>query len=64
MSGIDDTVVNVRYLVDDLPAEIARVRAAGTGFRNDIVTGAGCQQFLLEDPSSNPIEPIVPAVSP
>jgi hypothetical protein len=64
MSGTDDTVVNVRHLVDDVPAEIARLRAARVAFRNDIVTGAGCRQFLLEDPSGNSIEPIVPAVSP
>ena len=53
----------IHLIVADLPAEIARLRAAGASFRNDIVTGPGGQQVLLEDPSGNPIELFVPAAS-
>ncbi|MBL8703451.1 MAG: VOC family protein [Rhodospirillales bacterium] len=42
--------------VDDLDATIARLRARGVGFRNDIVSGPGGRQILCEDPSGNPIE--------
>jgi len=52
----------IHLIVADLPAEIARLRAAGVNFRN-IVTGPGGQQVLLDDPSGNPIEPFVPASS-
>jgi catechol 2,3-dioxygenase-like lactoylglutathione lyase family enzyme len=53
----------IHLLVADLPAEIATLRAAGVTFRNDIVTGPGGRQVLLEDPSGNPIELFVPATS-
>jgi catechol 2,3-dioxygenase-like lactoylglutathione lyase family enzyme len=42
--------------VDDIDAEVERLRAAGTKFRNDIVTGVGGRQILVEDPSGNPVE--------
>jgi catechol 2,3-dioxygenase-like lactoylglutathione lyase family enzyme len=42
--------------VDDLEAAVQRLRAAGARFRNDIVTGVGGKQIILEDPSGNPIE--------
>jgi catechol 2,3-dioxygenase-like lactoylglutathione lyase family enzyme len=42
--------------VADLPATVARLKEAGIRFRNDIVTGTGGKQILLEDPSGNPIE--------
>ncbi len=42
--------------VDDLDATVARLRESGARFRNDIVTGVGGKQILLEDPSGNPIE--------
>ena len=51
----------IHLIVADLPAEIARLRAAGVTFRNDVVIGPGGQQVLLEDPSGNPIELFVPA---
>ena len=53
----------IHLIVADLPAEIARLRAAGVNFRNDIVTGPGGQQILLEDPSGNPIELFTPAAA-
>jgi catechol 2,3-dioxygenase-like lactoylglutathione lyase family enzyme len=42
--------------VDDLEAEIARHRAAGTRFRNEIERGPGGSQIQIEDPDGNPIE--------
>ena len=42
--------------VDDLDAEVSRLRSAGTTFRNEIVNGVGGRQILLEDPSGNPVE--------
>jgi catechol 2,3-dioxygenase-like lactoylglutathione lyase family enzyme len=42
--------------VEDLEAEVARLRGAGAAFRNEIVVGVGGDQILLEDPSGNPIE--------
>jgi catechol 2,3-dioxygenase-like lactoylglutathione lyase family enzyme len=42
--------------VDDLVAMVDSLREAGARFRNDIVTGVGGKQILLEDPSGNPIE--------
>ena len=42
--------------VDDVAAEVERLRAAGVRFRNEPLTGPGGTQVLLEDPSGNPIE--------
>jgi len=42
--------------VEDLDAMVAKLRAGGARFRNDIVTGVGGRQTILEDPSGNPIE--------
>ena len=46
----------IHLIVEDLAAEVARLRAAGVSFRNDIVTGPGGSQILLNDPSGNAIE--------
>ena len=49
--------------VADLDAMVDELRNRGAHFRNDIVTGVGGKQILLEDPSGNPIElfqPLVP----
>jgi len=46
----------IHLIVDDLAAEVDRLSAAGVHFRNDIVTGPGGSQILLDDPSGNPIE--------
>jgi catechol 2,3-dioxygenase-like lactoylglutathione lyase family enzyme len=51
----------IHLIVDDLAAEVARLRAAGVAFRNEIVTGPGGRQIVLEDPSGNPIELFQPA---
>jgi catechol 2,3-dioxygenase-like lactoylglutathione lyase family enzyme len=42
--------------VADLAGVVQRLRDAGARFRNEIVTGVGGRQILLEDPSGNPIE--------
>jgi catechol 2,3-dioxygenase-like lactoylglutathione lyase family enzyme len=42
--------------VEDLETVVAALQAAGARFRNDIATGVGGKQILVEDPSSNPIE--------
>ena len=51
----------VEFIVEDLAAEAEKLRGAGLKFRNDIVTGPGGKQILLEDPSGNPIELFQPA---
>ena len=51
----------IHLLVDDIDAEVARLRQAGLNFRNDIVTGPGGSQILLEDPSGNVVELFQPA---
>ena len=53
----------IHFLVDDIEAEVARLRAAGAAFRNDIVSGPGGKQVLLKDPSGNFVELFQPAVS-
>jgi len=42
--------------VDDLPAEVARLRKGQLHFRNDIVSGPGGSEILLDDPAGNPVE--------
>ena len=51
----------IHFIVDDIVADVERLRAAGLTFRNDIVSGPGGQQILLEDPSGNPVELFQPA---
>lgn len=51
----------IHLLVDDLEAEVARLREAGAPFRNEIVEGPGGKQVLLQDPSGNVVELFQPA---
>jgi catechol 2,3-dioxygenase-like lactoylglutathione lyase family enzyme len=51
----------IHFVVDDIAAEVERLRGNGVGFRNEIISGPGGQQILLEDPSGNPIELFQPA---
>lgn len=51
----------IHIQVSDLEAEVQRLRAAGVVFRNEIITGPGGSQILLEDPSGNPVELFQPA---
>jgi len=53
----------IHLIVEDLAAEVARLRAAGLSFRNEIVTGPGGKQILLVDPSGNLVELFQPAES-
>lgn len=46
----------IHLIVEDLADEVQRLRAAGVRFRNEIVTGPGGSQILLDDPSGNPVE--------
>jgi catechol 2,3-dioxygenase-like lactoylglutathione lyase family enzyme len=51
----------IHFIVDDIDAEVARLRGAGATFRNDIVEGPGGKQILLQDPSGNVVELFQPA---
>jgi glyoxylase I family protein len=42
--------------VDDLQASIAKLKEAGVHFRNQVETGPGGSQILIDDPDANPIE--------
>jgi hypothetical protein len=64
----DNGLVSVRYmvedvevLIDDIGGEVQRPGAAGVQLRNEIVSGPGGHQILLEDPSGNPIERFQPS---
>jgi catechol 2,3-dioxygenase-like lactoylglutathione lyase family enzyme len=50
-----------QVVVEDLNAEVLRLKAQGLHFRNDIITGPGGLQILLVDPSGNLIELFQPA---
>jgi catechol 2,3-dioxygenase-like lactoylglutathione lyase family enzyme len=52
----------IEFVVDDIAAEVDRLRDAGLHFRNEIVTGPGGQQIVFDDPSGNPIELFQPAL--
>ena len=49
--------------VEDIEATVAQLRAAGAQFRNDIVTGVGGKQILVDDPSGNPVEIFQPIIA-
>ena len=46
----------IHFIVPDIAAEGARLRAEGVPFRNDILTGPGGKQILIEDPAGNVVE--------
>ena len=46
----------IHLIVDDIDVEVERLRAAGVPFRNDVISGPGGRQVVLDDPSGNPIE--------
>lgn len=48
--------------VDDLAATVETLRKAGAHFRNNIVTGVGGRQIIVDDPSGNPIELFEPTL--
>jgi len=51
----------LHFVVDDLDAEVERLRGEGVPFRNDAVSGPGGKQILAQDPSGNLIEIFEPA---
>jgi catechol 2,3-dioxygenase-like lactoylglutathione lyase family enzyme len=50
-----------QVIVEDIGAEVERLRGRGVKFRNEIVTGPGGSQILAEDPSGNVVELFQPA---
>jgi catechol 2,3-dioxygenase-like lactoylglutathione lyase family enzyme len=52
----------IHLIVDDIDAEVARLRKAGAAFRNDVLEGPGGKQVLLQDPSGNVVELFQPAM--
>ena len=53
----------IHLIVEDLTAEVERLRSAGLTFRSDVVTGPGGSQIVLDDPFGNPVELFQPASS-
>ena len=51
----------IHFVTSDLDAEVARLKDAGVGFRNEVVSGPGGRQILAVDPSGNVIELFQPA---
>lgn len=51
----------IHLVVEDLAAEVERLRVAGLTFRSEIITGPGGSQIVLDDPAGNPIELFEPA---
>jgi len=51
----------IHFVVDDLEAEVDRLRDQGATFRNEIISGPGGKQILLLDPSGNVVELFEPA---
>ena len=53
----------IHLIVDDIDAEVARLRGVGAPFRNDVIEGPGGKQVLIQDPSGNVIELFQPAAA-
>lgn len=53
----------IHLIVEDIEAEVARLRDADVRFRNDILSGPGGKQILLQDPSGNVVELFQPAAN-
>ena len=51
----------LHFIVEDIHAEVARLRASGVTLRNDVISGPGGSQIVLDDPSGNPIELFQPS---
>jgi catechol 2,3-dioxygenase-like lactoylglutathione lyase family enzyme len=51
----------IHFIVDDIEAEVERLRDASLRFRNEIVTGPGGKQIVLDDPAGTPIELFQPS---
>jgi catechol 2,3-dioxygenase-like lactoylglutathione lyase family enzyme len=53
----------IHFVVPDIVAEVTRLRAEGVPFRNEIITGPGGKQILIEDPAGNVVELFEPAAT-
>ena len=53
----------IHFIVDDLESEVARLKAAGVRFRNEVVKGPGGAQILALDPAGNIVEIFQPAAN-
>ncbi len=53
----------IHLITDELDGEVARLKAEGVRFRNDVVTGPGGRQILVQDPAGNVIELFQPATN-
>ena len=53
----------IHLIADEFDGEIARLKAEGVRFRNDVVSGPGGRQILVQDPAGNLIELFQPAAS-
>jgi len=53
----------IHFVVLDIAAEVTRLRAEGVPFRNEIITGPGGKQILIEDPAGNVVELFEPAAA-
>jgi catechol 2,3-dioxygenase-like lactoylglutathione lyase family enzyme len=51
----------IHLIVDDIDAEVTRLRAAGVPFRSEVIAGPGGRQIVLDDPAGNPVELFQPA---
>src|SRR4051812_12913573 len=51
----------LHFIVEDIGDEVQRLRDAGVTFRNDIISGPGGRQIVLEDSAGNPLELFQPA---
>ncbi len=51
----------IHFIVADIDTEVGRLREAGATFRNDVVSGPGGKQILVQDPSGNMVELFQPA---
>lgn len=51
----------IHLITDEFDSEIARLKSEGVSFRNDVVTGPGGRQILIQDPAGNLIELFEPA---
>ncbi len=49
--------------VSDIESLVNRLRDAGVHFRNDVITGVGGKQCLIDDPSGNPVELFQPIIA-
>jgi catechol 2,3-dioxygenase-like lactoylglutathione lyase family enzyme len=46
----------IHLIVDDIDAEVSRLRSAGVAFRSEVISGPGGRQIVLDDPAGNPVE--------